>query len=108
METAKRIAPKEIEPVIINNVLYEVLNFDREHALEQNGGYLLAKDNQTGEELEKIKIYDIQYDEQEERDTQDIFIKSIEIFENSKIKITDELGRIFIFDTVSKSIVLNG
>ena len=105
METAKRIAPKEIEPVIINNVIYEVLNFDREHAPEQNGGYLLAKDNQTGEELEKIKIYDIHYNNQEERDVQDIFIKSMEIFEDSKIKITDELERVFIFDTVSKNII---
>ncbi len=94
-KAGKREAPAKVPPVTVDGVRYEVLHYGKREGLEQNGGYVIAKDAETGKELRKIKIYDVSYDPNgKEMDSQDVFItKMSKAWLGPRLNIKDEHGR---------------
>lgn len=92
--TAKRIAPPEVAPVVIDKLRFEVISWGKERGLDQNGGYIAAFDTDSGKELWVLKVYNILYDPSLESDVQDVFIKTMsKNFFSNKLTITDEKDR---------------
>lgn len=89
----KRTGPKPVEPVVKQGIRYEALVWGRERELGQNGGYIVAYDDETDEELWILKIYHIDYDNDMEQDKQDIFITDLSLaWIGNQLKVTNERG----------------
>lgn len=107
MPAGKRVGPKDVNPVTANGVRYEVLHWGRERGLDQNGGYIVAKDAASNKELWLAKIYSIEYKPKLETDVQDIFIREIELSDDKKsLKIIDEDNRHFILDLSTQKVLM--
>lgn len=105
--SAKRVGPKAVIPVTFNGVSYEALPLGKERGLEQNGGYIIAKDIATGKELWLAKIYTTVYDPDLETDVQDVFIQSIKLSDDkASLNITDEKGRQFTLDLNTQKVLI--
>lgn len=103
--SAKRLGPKDVAPVTLGNLRFEVIHWGRDRGYPQNGGYIAAFDTSTGDELWSLKIYDIQYDPELETDVQDIFIRSMaKSWFGNKLKIVDERGRKYVVDPMARSV----
>ena len=108
MPVGKRVGPNDVNPVTVNGVRYEVLHWGRERGLEQNGGYIVAKDTVSNKELWLAKIYSIDYNSDLETDVQDLFIQIIELSDDKKsLKIIDEDNREFILDLSTQKISIH-
>jgi hypothetical protein len=95
----KRAAPDPIEPITLDGVRYEPVQFGKARGLEQNGGYITATDIKTGKELWLIKIYDVRYLGDMEPDKQDIFISAMELTgDRGHLEIENESGARFLMD----------
>ena len=106
MPAGKRVGPKDVNPITLNGIRYEVLHWGRERGLEQNGGYIVAKDSVSGKELWLSKIYSIEYKPKLETDVQDVFIRAIELSDDKKfLKIFDEDNRQFILDLATQKVL---
>jgi hypothetical protein len=105
MPAGKRVGPADVKPVTANGVRYEVLHWGLERGLEQNGGYIVAKDPVSDKELWLAKIYSIDYKPKLETDVQDVFIRAIELSDDKKfLKIIDEDNRQFILDLITQKV----
>lgn len=106
IKSAKRAAPDPVPPVVVGDVRYEVIHFGRREGLDQNGGYIVAKTDKTGEVLWTLKVYDVAYDPNgKESDSQDVFITTMrKMWFRPKLWIADELGRRFVVDLNSKTV----
>lgn len=103
--TAKRIAPPEVAPVVIDKLRFEVIPWGKERGLDQNGGYIAAFDTASGKELWVLKVYDIPYDSSLESDVQDVFIKTMsKKFFSNKLIITDEKDRKYIVNLDTRTV----
>jgi hypothetical protein len=86
----------EVPPVTRNDVRYEALHWGRERDLGQNGGYVIAFDDKTGEQLWLQKIYDVVYDGDMEADKQDVFITELALdVSGQELIISNERDRRF-------------
>ena len=96
MRQKKRVGPKAIEPVTCGGVRYEALRWGKERDLGQNGGFVVAVDENSGDELWLQKIYEVVYDNEMESDKQDVFITKLELDENGEeLLISNERGKQF-------------
>jgi hypothetical protein len=103
--SAKRVGPPNITPLIIDDIRVEAVHWGKEKELGQNGGYIVAYNNTTNEELWLLKVYHVEYDGVMEEDVQDIFIKSIIVTAMPKtIKIVNEKGKSFLVDIGNKRV----
>ncbi len=96
---AKRASPKEIEPIIQNQIKYTIPRWGE----KQNGGYIEAYDSRTNDLLWKLKVYTIKYNKNLENDVQDIFINRIEI-SNDELIIWNEVNDKFIVNLKTRKI----
>lgn len=94
----KRAGPAAVAPVTIGQVRYEALPWSRMRELDQNGGYIAAIDENSGQELWILKVYDVRYDGDMEDDKQDLFITRIEPKDSRTLLIENENGERFIVD----------
>jgi hypothetical protein len=95
----KRAAPDPIEPITLDGVRYEPVQFGKARGLEQNGGYITATDVKTGNELWLIKIYDVRYVGDMEPDKQDVFISAMQLTgDRGHLEIENESGARFLMD----------
>jgi hypothetical protein len=85
---AKRVAPKKVQSIVYNNIEYSV-----DHS---NIGYILIKDKNSNT-IKNIKIYTIEYDNDLEKDVQDIFIINLKI-SNNNLLITNERNKVYRMD----------
>ncbi len=53
--------PTEVAPVTVGNIRYDALHWGKERGLDQNGGFVIATNPATGEEIWIQKIYDVVY-----------------------------------------------
>ena len=103
MINADRLPPKEVEPIKIGNIKYEVLHWGKERGLDHNGGYVFATDIKQNKELWVLKVYSISYNSEMEEDVQDVFIESMsKVWFRNKLKIIDENGEKYLVDLDSK------
>lgn len=105
MPAPKRVAPPEVEPVTIGKLRVEAIHWGKERGLPQNGGYILARDADSGKELWTLRIYRIDYDEKMESDVQDIFIDRLNRGAGpNTLEVVDERGRRFDVDLETRSV----
>ena len=81
----KRLAPKEVKSVILNNIKYT--------APTDKMGFIVAKNAQTDSVLWQKRIYKIDYNNNLEIDVQDDFIDSLQIRSDSLIIHTEHKKR---------------
>ena len=72
-----RAGVKQAEPVVLKGVRYEVVRGGRGRGLGQNGGLIAAIQQDTGEELWVLKVYEVAYDGKMEDDKQDVLITGL-------------------------------
>jgi len=76
---AKRVAPKEVAPLVVDGVRYKVPHFGAFRGRFQNGGYVDAEDAKTRKLIWSRMVYRVQYDVNREKDVQDVFISEIKV-----------------------------
>ena len=98
---ARRKEPEPVAPIDHNDVIYSVPHFiqclNDTKGLEQNGGYILARDKNTKRIKWLVQIYVTKYDKTIEQDAQDVFITEIKLSEDM-LMIKDEKGRTFLLN----------
>jgi len=94
---AKRLAPKEVPPVVQGDIVYS--------APSRRMGVVVATSTKTGKELWSKQIYTIQINSHRERDVQDCHITSL-CFKNEKLMITNEYGQQFELDPNTQEVVI--
>jgi hypothetical protein len=100
---AKRKAPAELPPLILDNIKYVVPHWGGETGRGQSGGYIEARDAKTDTLLWVLKIYTIKYKPKLERDVQDIFITKMELY-NNKLLIWNERNDKFTVDLKTRAV----
>ena len=101
MPKKRRSAPEPVDPDTIDGITYEVIHFGKARGLKQNGGYIAKIDQQSGKELDVIRVYKVKYRwwRAIEKDKQDIFITSMSPDESGKkLMISHERGGEFALD----------
>jgi hypothetical protein len=96
----RRLAPKEVAPVIADGVRYSVPHFGSLRGVAQNGGYVEAEDVKTGKLIWSRMIYRIEYDSKIEKDVQDVFITNIEV-KQGRVWVKTERAEEFELDLAS-------
>ena len=71
--------PDPVDPVRSGGIRYEAMQWGKARGLGQNGGYVAAIDEKTGEELWLLKVYDVSYDGDMEGDKQDVFVTGLSL-----------------------------
>lgn len=105
MPKPKRVGPSPVMPATLDGVRYEAPHWGRERGLEQNGGYVVALDAISNQELWTACIYAIDYVPKLETDVQDIFIRTLESGAKGQLLIADEHGRRFTLDIAKREAV---
>ena len=97
--------PEPVDPVRSGGIRYEAMQWGKARGLGQNGGYLAAIDEKTGDELWLLKVYDVSYDGDMEGDKQDVFVTSLEIDrEGRRLTVENEAGDRFTVDLASRKV----
>ena len=76
---AKRVAPKEVAPLVVDGIRYVVPHFGAFRGRSQNGGYVDAEDAKTRKLIWSRMVYRVQYDVNREKDVQDVFITEMKV-----------------------------
>ena len=101
---AKRPAPPAISSIRTDTAMISVPHFP-EGFRKQNGGFVEARDPKTKELLWRVQIYETVYEDELEKDVQDIFIKSITLKKSHNLLILiDEIERVFVLNLESKAV----
>jgi hypothetical protein len=101
----KRSGPDPVEPVRFGGIRYEAMPWGKARGLGQNGGYVAAIDEKTGEELWLLKVYDVIYDGDMEQDKQDVFLTSLAIDRaGRRLTVENEAGDCFAVDLASRTV----
>jgi hypothetical protein len=97
--SARRLAPKDVPPVIFDGVRYEVLLEGRFPGTMQHGGRLAAIDEVSGEQLWELLVYQVDFDGKFESDVQDVFIVDMALAEDqTKLLIRNGKKKNFALD----------
>jgi hypothetical protein len=95
MIKAKRLAPRQVPPVAHDNITYE------KHGMST----VVAKDKNS-QELWRVQVYDVQYNNKLERDVQDIHIKELKLDDKKeKLLIKDEKNRNYSLDIRTQAVI---
>ncbi|OMH26245.1 hypothetical protein [Motiliproteus sp. MSK22-1] len=101
----KRKAPDPVKPVSKAGIRYEALVWGRERDLGQNGGYIIAFDENSGDELWILKIYNVDYDNDMEQDKQDVFITKLSLsWISNQLKVKNERGEQYRVDLKTREV----
>lgn len=100
---AKRVPPKDVEPVIYKDIKYIAPYFKIINKEVRRCGYVEAWDLKTNKKLWDIQVYKIDYDPILEQDVQDIFITSLTI-KNERLVVVNERNEIYEIDLKTKTI----
>ena len=101
----KRSGPGPVDPVRFGGIRYEAMPWGKARGLDQNGGYVAAIDEKTGEELWLLKVYDVGYDGDMEEDKQDVFVTGLEIDgAGRRLTVENEAGDSFSVDLASRKV----
>ncbi len=84
--SSKRRVPKEVTPIVVENVQYT--------APTHQIGYVVARDAATDTVIWKKQIYSMRYNDNLEKDVQDVFIDSLYI-KSKNLIIHTERGKVY-------------
>jgi hypothetical protein len=100
----KRAGPSKVASVVVDDVEFAAIPWGKARGLGQNGGYLAARDPETGKEIWTLKVYDVPYDPALEGDVQDVFITALaKSASGHELVVTDERGRRYIVDPKTRT-----
>jgi hypothetical protein len=101
----KRSGPDPVEPVSFGGTRYEAVPWGKARGLEQNGGYVAAIDERTGDELWLLKVYGVNYDGDMEGDKQDVFVTGLELDRVGRcLTVENEAGDRFAIDLATRTV----
>ena len=101
----KRSGPDPVDPVRSGGIRYEAMPWGKARGLGQNGGYVAAIDEKTGDELWLLKVYDVTYDGDMEGDKQDVFVTSLDIDRaGRRLTVENEAGDRFTVDLETRKV----
>jgi hypothetical protein len=103
-KSGSRIPAPTVQAISYNGIKYEQIKNGLLEDLGQMGGYLAAYDENNGDRLWILKIYDNKRNEEREGDVQDVFFKSMQMHEDGFLKIENEKGKRFLVDLDKKTI----
>jgi hypothetical protein len=101
---AKRVPPRDVEPVIYKDVKYIAPHFKIINK-EVRRGYVEAWDRKTNKKLWEIQVYKIDDDPKLEQDVQDIFITSLTI-KNDRLVVVNERKERYEIDLQTRKIFI--
>lgn len=98
LPTASRPAPPKLDPIIIGAKKYEVV-------FGSTQGKVQASDNTSQEKLWSIELYSYKHNKINglEADIQNVFIQSIEKFDNNSIALTDSRKKVYVVNLDDRS-----
>lgn len=102
VDSFDRPPPPKVDPVVRDGKRYAQHIGTHDDQIGQSGGLLEIVDEATGKQLGLIKVYDNQREPDLEGDVQDIFFTSMAFDSSGKLIITDEVGRRFAVDVVTR------
>ena len=98
--------PTEVTPVSVGNIRYDALHWGKERGLDQNGGFVIAINPSTGEEIWVQKIYEIVYGDKSPQ-KYDLFITDLKFLDaRNGLQITDQSGRVHHMGLDSRVVTL--
>jgi hypothetical protein len=101
----KRSGPDPVDPVRFGGIRYEAMPWGKARGLGQNGGYVAAIDEKSGDELWLLKVYDVTYDGDMEGDKQDVFVTSLDIDSaGRRLTVENEAGDRFSVDLATRKV----
>ena len=101
----KRSGPEPVTPISRDGDRYEAVHWGKVRGLGQNGGYIAAIDERTGEELWVLEVYEVIYDGDMEPDKQDVFITALtQGSDADHLVVEHERGGRFQIDLKSRTV----
>lgn len=106
----KRDEPTRAKPVIHRGVKYEAIlsnapTWGSDPLPATGSAYVVAMDSDSGTELWRAKLYDVNYDPDMERDKQEIYVERLALnLTHTKLKAMDEKGRKYVLDLKSHAV----
>ena len=101
----KREGPDPVEPVTIGDIRFEAVHWGDDIGASQDGGYIVAIDKNNNEQLWTLMIYETLYDNDRERDVQDVFITKLAVIgDNGTLAVENEHGDRFIVDIQTRTV----
>ncbi len=104
-ESFKRKGPKAVAPLSVKGIRYEVVKNGRALGFTQTGGVIAAIDEKSGQSLWTLQVYQTHYDEQEEKDVQDVYITQMSLAKDGQsLLIANERKQQFQVNLVDRKI----
>lgn len=101
----RRRLPPELDPIVIDGVVYKELRQGNKLGYEQKGGFLVATDKKTDEILWHVRIYEIQFVTTKETDVQEVFFTRMELLPGgTEILVENELEKQFIVNLKNRTV----
>lgn len=100
----EREEPSTPDPVSLNGVRYEALQWGKARGLGQNGGFIVAIDEKSGAEKWVLKVYDVTYDPDLESDVQDVFITTLELETENLLHVVNELDEHYLVNIETQTV----
>jgi len=94
---AKRVAPREVKPVVYRGVRYEAPHFGSLRGADYKGGHVAAYDVKTGKQLWELEVYTTIIREDMESDVQDVFITQL-LIKRDRLIVINENDKRFELD----------
>jgi hypothetical protein len=105
MQQKKRSGVPAVSRVSHNGVRYQSLPGGKARGLGQNGGYVVAIDEHTGDERWTLKVYDVPYEDGLEPDKQDVFITRLALSgDGRRLFVENERGRRYAVNLEDRSV----
>jgi hypothetical protein len=109
MMAPKRVGPKAVAPVKVDGLRIEAVHWGRTRGLGQNGGYIEAFDEATGQSAWLLQVYKITNDPHMEEDVQDRFIRQLTLAcQGHVLLVTDERGQCFEVELATRQVTIAG
>ena len=102
-QRAKRSAPAEVKPVVYQGIRYTAPHWVNANGQRIAGGYVEAFDVKTNKKRWRLRVYEIRYDPQLEKDVQDVFITSLAI-EKEMLVVVNQRGERYDVDLKSRKV----
>ena len=104
-EDKKRRAPADVEPVRHGGLRYEAPLMGSPFGFAQDGGFVTARDDASGELVWSQRVYVVDYDEDIEDDKQEVYIKTLALTDDGRaLRVVNERGERFHLSLVDRSI----
>ena len=101
----KRREPADVEPVRHGGLRYEAPVLGRPFGFGQDGGFVTARDDATGDLVWTQRVYVVDYGDDIEDDKQDVFIKALALTDDRcGLLVVDERGERYRLGLVDRSI----